>query len=718
MDNKKRKLDSHDSTPMSKRRRVTQDDASSNPDAELDWGYLQTLPEVERETLIYEYQEKKEEEKERRQAEEDLLLKKQNEEKQRQQQEEKEKQRQKQKQKEAAAGTTKFNFLQKRISQSKEQQTIKKKDGKKGDDARTQSQQHSQEQGQGSMHLSPVSKAMTGTRNRELELKDLRACQLTRSSLETVVNEPYFKEFVSGLFAIYRLCEIECATKYPKAYSLSNSDNNNNSSNSNSNNLSSGKVTQNAIVAKFGNQKRTFRVTAASNQPFTASEFEKWKQQMEADRCTLPLPKQLEDRTLRSQMRRHTYRYDMKDLVSMHNERQLRDFANKQNLTKLRLQIQHRLDSLADNNPDKASLTFSLKQIDDELEKRRLQRKSTTMIESINEQNRRNNLLRRSIHRKLFIGPGQGNTDPFSRTITKSTIERFGENSTSDVKAKKEKDYSNESKNKKDKEIKAEAETHIEIKHETNTEKDVQSPVQANSINKKKLGKHNRLFESSAPHWSNIDITEILSKNAPQIKEEAHVLPLTEPSQSNEDHDSLIRDPLWLVIHDVGANFCKDIHEVDLPIRRSGVPIFGRNSNPTSYANEFLQQPTHRHILSLQDYFQLKHKGLLKTNALALFTTLNFFSIGTKNKSFLFLHRFNFHQLFAVLQHHAQFVRLSIFYCLCLLKFEFKFAYSSTGNLAFKFLYLSIDIQISKYIESVTTIIFIWMDPMLILIYY
>jgi len=310
-----------------------------------------------------------------------------------------------------------------------------------------------------------------------------------------------------------------------------------------------------ALLVRFGAQPRIFKVITASDQPFTQEEFEKWKRQMEKDDRSLPLPSDLEDRALDAKKKRHTYRYDMKALETMHNEKQaIRDISNVRNLEKQRLQIMHRVKAMSDDDPEKCTQNFILKQIDEELEKRKMLRKPSTMLDSINERNRRNNEER--TRRKIWMDQtlaGKRNADPFSRAITKSTIERFGE---------KNKDKE------KDKQREKEANKEKEDEHERNKSKEKNT-------------------------------------NQELKNEKSYTMSFMNLSRA-EDKDILIKDPLWLVIHNIGRDFCQNLQDITLPINRRGEPIFGRNTNPTSYAKEFEEKPNDRQILSLQDYNEMR----------------------------------------------------------------------------------------------------------------
>ncbi|XP_057315858.1 RNA polymerase-associated protein RTF1 homolog [Hydractinia symbiolongicarpus] len=119
------------------------------------------------------------------------------------------------------------------------------------------------------------------------QLEDIR---LSRHKLEQWVHLPFFTRVISGCFlrmgignhdgrAIYRVAEIIDVTETSKVYNL-------------------GKTrTNKGVKVRHGLQERIFRMEYVSNQAFTDSEFQKWKEEMKLVELPLPTLRQVKEKS-------------------------------------------------------------------------------------------------------------------------------------------------------------------------------------------------------------------------------------------------------------------------------------------------------------------------------------------------------------------------------------------------------------------------------------
>lgn len=143
------------------------------------------------------------------------------------------------------------------------------------------------------------------------ELEDIR---LSRHKLEQWVHAPFFGNVVTGCFvrigignhdgrAIYRVAEITDVVETQKVYNL-------------------GKTrTNKGVKIRHGLQERVFRMEYVSNQGFTDSEFQKWKEEMNL--VELPLPNLKKIKTKKGEIESSkTYTYKEDDIEAIVKEKE------------------------------------------------------------------------------------------------------------------------------------------------------------------------------------------------------------------------------------------------------------------------------------------------------------------------------------------------------------------------------------------------------------
>lgn len=121
------------------------------------------------------------------------------------------------------------------------------------------------------------------------DLSQIEQIRLSRHKLEKWVHLPFFNDVVCGCFvkmgignhndrSIYRVVEIVSVVVSPKIYVL-------------------GKTrTNKALKVRHGLQERVFRMEYISNQPFSESEFQKWKNEMKLVELPLPNLQQIKEK--------------------------------------------------------------------------------------------------------------------------------------------------------------------------------------------------------------------------------------------------------------------------------------------------------------------------------------------------------------------------------------------------------------------------------------
>jgi len=113
------------------------------------------------------------------------------------------------------------------------------------------------------------------------KLEDIKKLQIRRLGLEKLIDEPYFDQFVKGMFCrvtigsrkdgspAYRLCEITGIQDYKRPYHFAN------------------QKIKKALLLKHGKSGRVFMMLTVSNSSITSGDFERWLKEMK--RCQLPI---------------------------------------------------------------------------------------------------------------------------------------------------------------------------------------------------------------------------------------------------------------------------------------------------------------------------------------------------------------------------------------------------------------------------------------------
>ncbi|XP_040573431.1 RNA polymerase-associated protein Rtf1 [Lepeophtheirus salmonis] len=222
---------------------------------------------------------------------------------------------------------------------------------------------------------------------RFIELQDdLEPIRLSRHKLERFVHLPFFKKTVLGCFvrigigqhmgkSVYRCVEIVDVCETAKVYSVGR------------------ERTNCGLRLKFGKQERVFRLEFISNQPWTPTEFSKWKETCMENSMTLPTREFVKDKHSEiSKAMRYEFTNDDVDKIVAQKTRFHRHPVNYA-MNKARLMKDKEI-ALAEGREEDASAIekrlADLEERAEELDKKRTSSISTVSL--INDRNRKDNV--------------------------------------------------------------------------------------------------------------------------------------------------------------------------------------------------------------------------------------------------------------------------------------------------------------------------------------
>lgn len=250
--------------------------------------------------------------------------------------------------------------------------------------------------------------------NEKIETKEqIERIRLSRHKLEQWVHAPFFLRVVTGCFVrmgignhdgrpIYRVAEVIDVVETAKVYNLGKS------------------RTNKGLKVRHGLQERVFRMEYVSNQGFTESEFQKWKEEMKL--VELPLPTMRHIKTKEEEIATSkTYSYKDDDIEAIVKEKN-RFRKNPHNYAVQKNSL-IRQKEIAEQHHDYESVQKFKEQLE-ELEERAqmLDKKRAgglSNVSFINERNRKKNVYDAE---KAAVEEGKQNkekkADPFTRRRT------------------------------------------------------------------------------------------------------------------------------------------------------------------------------------------------------------------------------------------------------------------------------------------------------------
>lgn len=240
--------------------------------------------------------------------------------------------------------------------------------------------------------------------------EEVSKIRLSRHKLERWVHAPFFAKTVIGCFvrigigsnngrAVYRVAQITDVVETAKVYVLGRS------------------RTNKGLRLKHGKQERVFRLEFVSNQDFTDSEFQKWREVMNLEGVSFPTTEEV-TRKLKDVQDALNYQYKESDVETIVSEKQ-RFQRNPRNyaVRKTQLMKQKEMAMLKGDQEEAQKLAGELEQLEERARELDKQRTSTiSAISYINERNRMKNIveIERAILEEAKLNKEKAD-DPFTR---------------------------------------------------------------------------------------------------------------------------------------------------------------------------------------------------------------------------------------------------------------------------------------------------------------
>lgn len=248
--------------------------------------------------------------------------------------------------------------------------------------------------------------------------EELNNVRLSRHKMERFVHLPRFEHIVNDCFVrinignnnnrpVYRVAQIVGVVETAKIYQLGKS------------------RTNKGLRLKHGTQERVFRLEFISNQDFTDTEFEKWKQVCDAQNVQLPTL-ELIDQKLRDIKEAVHYEFKDEDVNKIIEEKnRFRQRPTNYAMKKTCLMKERDAALLRGENDLAQDLDVQIQELEEranELDKRRSQ--SISLISYINDRNRKRNVeeAEKAILEEVRANKGMKVDDPFTRRSTKPTM--------------------------------------------------------------------------------------------------------------------------------------------------------------------------------------------------------------------------------------------------------------------------------------------------------
>uniref|UniRef100_A0A2R5LKV4 Putative rna polymerase-associated protein rtf1 n=1 Tax=Ornithodoros turicata TaxID=34597 RepID=A0A2R5LKV4_9ACAR len=240
--------------------------------------------------------------------------------------------------------------------------------------------------------------------------QELSKIRLSRHKLERWVHAPFFAKTVVGCFVrigigshngkpVYRVAQITDVVETAKVYALGRA------------------RTNKGLRLKHGKQERVFRLEFVSNQDYSDSEFNKWKEVMETENVPFPTSEDV-SRKVKDIEGALNYEYKEADVERIVTEKQ-RFKRNPHNyaMRKTQLMKQKEMADLAGDDEEAQRLAGELDRLEERARDLDKQRTSTiSAISYINERNRLKNIveIERAILEESKLNKEKAD-DPFTR---------------------------------------------------------------------------------------------------------------------------------------------------------------------------------------------------------------------------------------------------------------------------------------------------------------
>lgn len=241
---------------------------------------------------------------------------------------------------------------------------------------------------------------------------------MSRHKIERFVALPHFDQVVTNCFVrisignknnlpVYRVAEITGVVETGKIYLL-------------------GKCrTNKGLRLRFGTSEKVFRLEFISNQDFSESEFEKWKEVCQMADVDLPTLDFIEKKT-KEIKEAIVYEFKDEDVHKIIEEKnRFRKYPTNYAVKKTTLMKERYAAILRGEDDLAADLNQQIEELDEranELDKKRS--KTLSSISYINDRNRKRNVVEaeKAIMEEVRASKGMRADDPFTRRCTKPTM--------------------------------------------------------------------------------------------------------------------------------------------------------------------------------------------------------------------------------------------------------------------------------------------------------
>lgn len=250
--------------------------------------------------------------------------------------------------------------------------------------------------------------------------EELNKLRISRFKMERFINLPFFDRLVTNCFvrvtignnnsnnqAVYRCAEIVGVVETAKIYAL-------------------GKHrTNKGLRLRHGSADRVFRLEFISNQDFTDSEFQKWKEVCLNSNIEMPTVELIENK-LQEIEEAMNYEFKDEDVQKLIEEKnRFRKHPTNYAMKKTCLMKERYAAVLRGDDKLARELTMQIEELEErasELDKKRSS--SISLISYINNRNRKRNVeeAEKAIKEELRANKGMKIDDPFTRRSTKPTM--------------------------------------------------------------------------------------------------------------------------------------------------------------------------------------------------------------------------------------------------------------------------------------------------------
>ena len=248
-------------------------------------------------------------------------------------------------------------------------------------------------------------------------VEHMNKLRISRHKLEKFINLPIFDKTVVGSFVrisignnnssqktVYRVAEIIAVLETPKIY------------------LFGRNRTNKGVRIRHGKQERVFRLEFISNQDFTTSEFDKWKEVCQQYSEPLPRFDLIEQKTkdIQEAMNYEFREEDVNRIIEEKNR--FRAHPTNYAMKKTDLMKERDAAQLRGEDDTANDITSKIQELEEranELDKRR--QSSIGLISYINDRNRKMNIedAEKAIIEEIKANQGKKFSDPFTRRLTK-----------------------------------------------------------------------------------------------------------------------------------------------------------------------------------------------------------------------------------------------------------------------------------------------------------